>query len=57
MSNFSRKRKLQRGKYFNNRLIKFSCIDYTDKKENKCSSYIRKFGVEQLQSHIRGRAS
>jgi hypothetical protein len=52
MSNFSRKRKLQRGKSFNNRLIKFPCTDYTDKKEIKCSSFLRKFGVEQLQSHI-----
>jgi hypothetical protein len=26
----------------------------TDKKENKISSYIRKFSMEQLQSHIRG---
>ncbi len=30
---------------------------YTDKKENKLSSYIRKFRVEQLQSRILGRAS
>ncbi len=29
----------------------------TDKKKIKCSSYIRKFWVEQLQSHIWGRAS
>jgi hypothetical protein len=27
-------------------------LDYTDKKENKFSSYIRKFRMEQLQSHI-----
>jgi hypothetical protein len=27
-------------------------IAYTDKKEKKLSSYIRKFGVEQLQIHI-----
>ncbi len=32
----------------------FQC---TDKKENKYSSYTRKFRVEQLQSHIRGRDS
>jgi hypothetical protein len=25
---------------------------FTDKKENQISSYIRKFRVEQLQSHI-----
>jgi hypothetical protein len=26
--------------------------NYTDKKKIKFSSYIRKFGMEQLQSHI-----
>ncbi len=30
-------------------------LPYTEKKENKISSYIRKFRVEQLQSHIWGR--
>ncbi len=32
-------------------------VPYTDKKENKISSCIRKFRVEQLQKHIWGRAS
>ncbi len=29
----------------------YSTVQYTDKKEIKFSSYIRKFRVEQLQSH------
>ncbi len=37
---------------FSKTLIIFDCLLYTDKKKTKFSSYIRKFRMEQLQSHI-----
>jgi hypothetical protein len=38
--------------FFHTSAISILSFDYTDKKKIKFSSYIRKFRMEQLQSHI-----